>query len=67
MSYYIQKLLLVPLLAWSSLAACQESPVLSLKTQIPMPNVKGRIDHLSVDVKGQCLFVAAEIRVYEAN
>jgi DNA-binding beta-propeller fold protein YncE len=32
---------------------------LSLKTRIALPNVSGRIDHLSVDVKGQRLFVAA--------
>src|SRR5882672_9210673 len=59
MRYCIPNLLLVPLLAWSSLAVCQESSVLSLKTHIALPNVNGRIDHLSVDVKGQRLFVAA--------
>jgi DNA-binding beta-propeller fold protein YncE len=59
MNYRLPKLLLIPLLAWSSLAVCQEPQVLSLKTRIPMPNVKGRIDHFSVDVKGQRLFVAA--------
>src|SRR5271167_3843327 len=32
---------------------------LSLKTRIPLPNVNGRIDHFSVDVKGQRLFVSA--------
>jgi hypothetical protein len=42
-----------------SLAAGQESPALSLEAQRPLPNVKGRIDHSSVDVKGQRLFVAA--------
>jgi len=52
-------LLLAPLLALSGLAFGQESSVLSLKAQIPLPKVKGRIDHLSVDVKGQRLFVAA--------
>jgi DNA-binding beta-propeller fold protein YncE len=30
-----------------------------MKTHIPLPNVNGRIDHLSVDVNGQRLFVAA--------
>ncbi len=30
-----------------------------LTQTIPLPNVSGRIDHLSVDVKGQRLFVAA--------
>jgi len=40
-------------------AAGQEPPALSLETHIPLPNVKGRIDHSSIDVKGQRLFVAA--------
>jgi DNA-binding beta-propeller fold protein YncE len=55
----VPSLFLVPLLAFSGLAFGQESSVLSLKSQIPLPKVKGRIDHLSVDVKGQRLFVAA--------
>ncbi|PYU21074.1 MAG: hypothetical protein DMG30_18680 [Acidobacteria bacterium] len=32
---------------------------LRLVQTIPMPNVKGRIDHMDVDVKGKRLFVAA--------
>jgi DNA-binding beta-propeller fold protein YncE len=52
-------LLLATLLVLSSPAAGQESPALSLETHIPLPNVKGRIDHSSVDGKGQRLFVAA--------
>jgi DNA-binding beta-propeller fold protein YncE len=32
---------------------------LELSATIPMPSVKGRIDHLAVDVKGRRLFVAA--------
>lgn len=32
---------------------------LRLEATIPMVNVEGRIDHLSIDVKGQRLFVAA--------
>jgi hypothetical protein len=52
---YLQEVLLVS----SSLAHGQESQVLSLEADIPLPNVKGRIDHFSVDVKGQRLFVAA--------
>ena len=47
------------LLVSSSIAHGQESQVLSLEADIPLPNVKGRIDHFSVDVKGQRLFVAA--------
>jgi DNA-binding beta-propeller fold protein YncE len=33
--------------------------VLSLESHIPLPTVKGRVDHLSVDVRGQRLFIAA--------
>lgn len=40
-------------------ARAQTSAVLSLSERIPLPGVKGRIDHLGVDVKGQRLFVAA--------
>ena len=35
------------------------APVLSLERTIPMPNVEGRIDHLSLDVNNERLFVAA--------
>ena len=37
----------------------QQTEALSLESRIPLPNVKGRIDHMSVDVKGERLFVAA--------
>ncbi len=59
MKYCLPIFLLVLLLASSGLVCGQESSVLSLKAHIPLPNVNGRIDHLSVDVKGQRLFVAA--------
>src|SRR5260370_4845061 len=36
----------------------QEKQPLRLIQAIPMPNVKGRIDHMDVDVKGKRLFVA---------
>src|SRR5260370_6309691 len=36
----------------------QEKEPLRLIQTIPMPNVKGRIDHMDVDVKGKRLFVA---------
>jgi DNA-binding beta-propeller fold protein YncE len=51
-------LFLVSLLALSCSAAPQDSQVLSLKSHIALPNVKGRIDHFGVDVKGQRLFMA---------
>src|SRR5260370_13780930 len=35
----------------------QEKEPLRLIQTIPMPNVKGRIDHMDVDVKGKRLFV----------
>ncbi len=54
MKYCIATLLLL-----NGLAVGQESSALSLTTRIPLPNVKGRIDHSSIDVKGQRLFVAA--------
>jgi hypothetical protein len=54
MKYCIAALLLL-----SGLAAGQETSALSLTTHIPLPNVKGRIDHSSIDLKGQRLFVAA--------
>ncbi len=69
MKYLITKLFLatlllaLPLLAMllvlTGAAAGEDSSALSLETHIPLPNVEGRIDHVSVDVKGQRLFVAA--------
>src|SRR6266566_483921 len=47
------------LLLWTGLAVGQESSALLLTKHIPLPNVKGRIDHSSVDLKGERLFVAA--------
>jgi DNA-binding beta-propeller fold protein YncE len=55
----LASLLLGILLVLSVLAAGQEPQPLSLETHIPLPNVKGRIDHFAVDVKSQRLFVAA--------
>ena len=40
-------------------AVGQKKGVLSLEVHIPLPSVNGRIDHFSIDVKGQRLFVAA--------
>lgn len=36
-----------------------DEPALRLTATVPMPNVKGRIDHFGVDVAGHRLFVAA--------
>jgi DNA-binding beta-propeller fold protein YncE len=50
---------LVALFVFGSLAIGEDSHVLALKSRIALPDVKGRIDHFSVDVKGQRLFVSA--------
>ena len=42
----------------SAICVAQTAP-LHLEKEISLPNVKGRIDHLSADVKGQRLFVSA--------
>jgi DNA-binding beta-propeller fold protein YncE len=42
----------------ASIVLAAESP-LELVAEIPLPNVRGRIDHLAVDLKGHRLFVAA--------
>jgi len=51
--------LFVILLASAALAWGQASQPLRLEKTIELPEVQGRIDHLSVDVKGQRLFVSA--------
>src|SRR5438445_12772737 len=56
---FLATIVLASLLLLRGPAAGQEPPALSLETHIPLPNVKGRIDHASVDVKGERLFVAA--------
>jgi DNA-binding beta-propeller fold protein YncE len=47
------------LLAWAPLASAQANAPLKLEQTIPLPDVQGRIDHLSLDVAGQRLFVSA--------
>src|SRR5713101_1342524 len=51
-------LLIVLLFASPVLANAQSAAPLHLVQTIPLPNVKGRIDHMDVDVKGKRLFVA---------
>src|SRR6516225_8287724 len=41
------------------LVSAQAAQPLNLEKTIELPNVQGRIDHMSVDVKGQRLFVSA--------
>ncbi len=40
-------------------AEASSNEILRLVQTIPLPNVSGRIDHLSIDLKGERLFVAA--------
>jgi DNA-binding beta-propeller fold protein YncE len=51
------KLILVACICGLAVGLAAES--LKLQASIPLPGVKGRIDHLAVDVKGHRLFVAA--------
>ena len=41
------------------LAYAQPAEPLRLAGTVPLPNVQGRIDHMSIDIQGQRLFVAA--------
>jgi DNA-binding beta-propeller fold protein YncE len=50
---------LLSLFPLNSRARAQDKEVLHLVQTIAMPNVKGRIDHMDVDVDGKRLFVAA--------
>ena len=47
--------MIVPL---SSVYAQNRSP-LHLEKEIPLPGVRGRIDHFSADVRGRRMFIAA--------
>src|SRR5438094_1539908 len=51
--------LLLVFVCFASAAYSQANTPLKLSQTIPLPGVEGRIDHMSVDVKGQRLFVAA--------
>jgi hypothetical protein len=50
---------LIGLIALAVATEAGESVPLKLVQTIPLPNVEGRIDHMSVDLKGQRLFIAA--------
>ena len=51
--------LLLIALSSAILSSAQASPPLRLEKTIELPEVQGRIDHLSIDVKGERLFVSA--------
>ena len=53
--FWVMGLLFAPILSIHG----QDKLPLKLVQKIPMPNVKGRLDHFGVDLKGQRLFVAA--------
>src|SRR5439155_4757530 len=61
--YTIMKRFGVPILLFGVFLCCltygQGNAPLKLVQTIPIPGVEGRIDHLSVDIKGQKLFIAA--------
>jgi YVTN family beta-propeller protein len=50
---------LLSIFSFVALAYAQSGEPLRLVGTVPMPQVEGRIDHMSIDVKGQRLFVAA--------
>jgi DNA-binding beta-propeller fold protein YncE len=55
--HFILLLMLLP--GFASKAMGQATAPLKLLQKIPMPNVKGRLDHFGVDLSGKRLFVAA--------
>src|SRR5947199_9534296 len=51
--------LLLILLTFTIQGAAQSNESLRLEKTIPLPDVQGRIDHMSIDVKNHRLFMAA--------
>ncbi len=58
MKVAVPMVLLAGVLCFAKYAPAQDAKPLTLTGRIPLPGVKGRIDHFSVDVKGQRLFMA---------
>jgi DNA-binding beta-propeller fold protein YncE len=56
---YLNPVVLLTLCLACTTSRAQEKQALRLVQTISMPNVKGRIDHMDVDVEGKRLFVAA--------
>ena len=54
-----KQLRILPLCALVLASRAGESGPLKLVKTVPLPDVKGRIDHLAIDTKGKRLFVAA--------
>jgi hypothetical protein len=55
----IMKHAIAVLLFLGGIVHAQQPKALALRTRINLPNVNGRIDHFSADIKGQRLFMAA--------
>jgi DNA-binding beta-propeller fold protein YncE len=51
-------LLVLPCLGMGQTAPPQKAPVLKFIGSIPLPSIQGRVDHTSVDLKGQRLFAS---------
>jgi DNA-binding beta-propeller fold protein YncE len=51
--------IVILLMLSATLVKAQTTEPLKLEKTIPLPNVQGRIDHMSIDTKGQRLFVSA--------
>ena len=51
--------LLLTLFTFTLLCAAQSNEPLRLEKTIPLPDIQGRIDHMSIDVKNHRLFMAA--------
>jgi DNA-binding beta-propeller fold protein YncE len=58
LSSYLTPLVFLTLCVTCTNSRAQEKQPLRLVQTIPIPGVKGRIDHMDVDVKGKRLFVA---------
>jgi len=59
MKHSVCTILLVILLIVSAPIYAKDAPALKLGQEITLPNVKGRIDHLSIDSQKRRLFIAA--------
>ena len=51
--------ILLMIVACAAMSWAQAAQPLRMEKSIEMPDVQGRIDHLSIDIKGQRLFVSA--------
>ena len=62
-------ILLVLLCGWPTVSSAQSANAEPLKliATIPLPDVQGRIDHLSIDMTGQRLFVAVPRKQFSRN